>query len=1186
MPPKKKDQKKEVQAPEDSGLMPRQFVKFKFKFQIVQSEIENYSVCFYFINQDQKVERFDLPLINSWEAEDPENQKQVSYILEMNWTKIDVEFCKLLCEREFQIQFVNVEENKIIQEISLDFSQILMYQSDQLTFKYKNDKMKIMEIEDFQFFMEFDKPLLQQTFKHYLNPMQIDLIGVKDLPVEYDKNYEPCYIEYTFFNNQKIKSDTKLHKSKIKWGFKHVFLIGLLDQQKIAEQFRGKYLKMELHDKDEELDNQVRQELPLLDVQQKIQEEEEKNKPKEEEVNDPKKKGKKDTKKPGKQEETKKEVKKDPKKDKKKGGDVKLDNLEKYDPNQGKEFLTTNYAVGVYHLADFLKPSVRDIKLISPLVPVKKYEDLESKNLELNTTAKKTMKGVVESSTYMQSDAILVCGFTLSFALDSFVMPEPPKEEEQEIMQKQTEKNKSSAKGTDKKGIDKKGADKKPQQQEQEEIPILKKEAIYERAVYIVPYKSEGFVEKLQEAFYQINIEQAKITQKGQIAIRVLTNKALTEQEKNDSQFDFISGFEIIDDNFRLFLLEGRGDGVMQKLEQMVQRDEPNTDIKKILKNPKVLFEDRLYTEFNMEIKRIRLRENLSNIIQKPSIYLRTKVPEHIYNVLIKIHEIRKCQNIRQVDQFNLFPDAKDLISMERKYSDALSPEDIFGYEIEVKKGKKTDRKNQSILSQNQQQQQVQRNTLIYNKDPPPVDILQKDDLLGPGEDKQQNQISQEFLQQLAQQNEQSMKLPTIKSTRLHQTTFQSTIKTKKENNYTLQLKQIDHNNYEEVYIYGSQKLNWYDKKNKEFREKIQKDKKNFYTYSENFLTLSIDPHSVEDEQKKEEDMKNTILSQKPAFRPVAPKTKEERLTIQKKPHKSQIEELIKNPWHEQKKITDQFMKATRGEALKDQKDFQSHIGKIDTFSKPEIIESHIQSAVQKEKEELERKLKIKNDWQSKLKGDPYVYIKKNPESKPSQLDKLQQNQPQQANFSQNEQEITLLSYEQHKKQIIQQRRAQRLLKKQQLSICIKKSLYKGRVLLSPTYQRNHDIELLSPTYSSDDQIYYNYQASNQQKNKEIEYLDSYEDLQKINQQEQLQNDKQQNYIQQNSGLSLFGNLQEQLNQIKLKQNQKKIQNGECHSINKNSIDQVSQNYFQGEGRPTTSEIVKDFDYKLKLVEH
>lgn len=81
-------------------------------------------------------------------------------------------------------------------------------------------------------------------------------------------------------------------------------------------------------------------------------------------------------------------------------------------------------------MADFLKPSVRDIKLISPLVPVKKYEDLESKNLELNTTAKKTMKGVVESSTYMQSDAILVCGFTLSFALDSFVMPEPPKEEE------------------------------------------------------------------------------------------------------------------------------------------------------------------------------------------------------------------------------------------------------------------------------------------------------------------------------------------------------------------------------------------------------------------------------------------------------------------------------------------------------------------------------------------------------------------------------------------------------------------------------------------------------------------------------------------------------------------------------------------------------------------------------------
>lgn len=97
--------------------------------------------------------------------------------------------------------------------------------------------------------------------------------------------------------------------------------------------------------------------------------------------------------------------------------------------------------------------------------------------------------------------------------------------------------------------------------------------------------------------------------------MRALTNKALTEAEKNDRTLDFLSGFEIIDNNFRFFLFEGLSNGAMQKLEEMIPKDRPNTDIRKILKNKDILFEDRLYTDFNMEIKRIRLRDSLSYII-------------------------------------------------------------------------------------------------------------------------------------------------------------------------------------------------------------------------------------------------------------------------------------------------------------------------------------------------------------------------------------------------------------------------------------------------------------------------------------------------------------------------------------------------------------------------------------------
>lgn len=73
-----------------------------------------------------------------------------------------------------------------------------------------------------------------------------------------------------------------------------------------------------------------------------------------------------------------------------------------------------------------------------------------------------------------------------------------------------------------------------------------------------------------------------KITEGG---IRSLSTKKLTEEEKADKKFDFLGGLEIIDNDFRLFIIEGLGAGSMKRLEEMVPRLEPNTSKTKILKN-------------------------------------------------------------------------------------------------------------------------------------------------------------------------------------------------------------------------------------------------------------------------------------------------------------------------------------------------------------------------------------------------------------------------------------------------------------------------------------------------------------------------------------------------------------------------------------------------------------------------
>ncbi len=85
-------------------------------------------------------------------------------------------------------------------------------------------------------------------------------------------------------------------------------------------------------------------------------------------------------------------------------------------------------------------------------------------------------------------------------------------------------------------------------------VPPVENKPIYERAVYLFPYKCPDLVPKLIEAVQQINLEA--FGQKGQSSL-YLTTKTLNETEKNDPNLDIITGIEFIDNEYRTFILEG-----------------------------------------------------------------------------------------------------------------------------------------------------------------------------------------------------------------------------------------------------------------------------------------------------------------------------------------------------------------------------------------------------------------------------------------------------------------------------------------------------------------------------------------------------------------------------------------------------------------------------------------------------
>jgi len=73
-----------------------------------------------------------------------------------------------------------------------------------------------------------------------------------------------------------------------------------------------------------------------------------------------------------------------------------------------------------------------------------------------------------------------------------------------------------------------------------------------------------------------------------------------------------------------------------------------------------------------------------------PDVYLRSKVPEDMFDTLQKFAEIRKLDRASLVRDFNLYPLTENLITLERKYGDALSYEDLNGFKQRRKRKMRT----------------------------------------------------------------------------------------------------------------------------------------------------------------------------------------------------------------------------------------------------------------------------------------------------------------------------------------------------------------------------------------------------------------------------------------------------------------------------------------------------------------
>ena len=210
---------------------------------------------------------------------------------------------------------------------------------------------------------------------------------------------------------------------------------------------------------------------------------------------------------------------------------------------------------------------------------------------------------------------------------------------------------------------------------------------LFERAVFMFPYKNKELLQQVQNTMYEING-----TALPEVSLR---SYQLTEDERvaaNEGHLDIITGFTVIDDKHRIIVIEGIGgnEGGMGRMAEAVRRSQANDEDTRIYRDSAIRFHERAYTEFDVDLKRIRLRNVLSEIVEKSDIYNIAKVSKECFRALHDLQRLAESTRLRQIKDAYIFPSVKMLLQLESKYGEAISIEDIEGVARKPRRRKMT----------------------------------------------------------------------------------------------------------------------------------------------------------------------------------------------------------------------------------------------------------------------------------------------------------------------------------------------------------------------------------------------------------------------------------------------------------------------------------------------------------------
>ena len=196
-----------------------------------------------------------------------------------------------------------------------------------------------------------------------------------------------------------------------------------------------------------------------------------------------------------------------------------------------------------------------------------------------------------------------------------------------------------------------------------------------ERFIYVSTYKDSKLMENLKRLFEEINPKAFNLK-----SIAEIYTHELTDEEKDNNEIDYISGFQIVDNELRITVLEGISDLSIKKIKEIFPRTQMNCETYKVFSDSNILFNKRIYSKFGLSLKFIKLKSNLSEILTTfEDIYYKSNKNKEIYDCFLNLGGILRSDTMKDIVTGDNFPSADNLLLLERKYADLLTDEDKTG---------------------------------------------------------------------------------------------------------------------------------------------------------------------------------------------------------------------------------------------------------------------------------------------------------------------------------------------------------------------------------------------------------------------------------------------------------------------------------------------------------------------------